>query len=112
MQRIHTPVLHFEGHRTVWRSVKYLALASAGLIAVFEYSPALLIVLAFAFVLILALTERVKRLDRASPLHAPAAASRLLGDGGCFPGAEPEEESALSSAASVLDGGSLEHHRS
>jgi hypothetical protein len=112
MQHTHTPVLHFEGHSSVWRAVKYLSLASAGLIALYEYSPALLIVMAFAFVLILALIERVRKLDRASALPAAASASRLLGDGGCFPGAEPEEESTLSSAASVLDGGSLEHHRS
>jgi len=111
MQHTHTPVLHYEGHRTVWRAVMYLSLASAGLIALFEHGPALLIVLAFAFVLVLALIERVKTQDRASPLQAPASVSRLLGDGGCFPGAEPEAESALSRTASVLDGGSLEHHR-
>jgi hypothetical protein len=112
MQHIHTPVLHFEGHSTVWRAVKYLSIASLGLIALFEHSPALLVVLAFAFVLVLALIERVTTLDRASPVHTPASVSRLLGDGGCFPGAQPEAERALTQTASVLDGGSLEHHRS
>ena len=111
MQHIHTPVLHFEGHRTVWRVVTYLFLATAGLIALFEHSPALLIVLAFAIVLLLALIERVKTAGRASPLHALESASRLLGDGGCFPGARPEVESTQSRTISVLDGGCLEHHR-
>jgi hypothetical protein len=113
MQHIHTQDLYFEGHATLWRAVKYLSLLLAGLIAIFEHSPALLIVLAIAYVMVLALIERARNHDSASSLPPHNAASRLLGDGGCFPGAEPEEERAVSmTASSVLDGGSLEHHRS
>ena len=112
MQHITTPVLPFEGHHTVWRVVKYLSLMLAGLIAILEHSPALLILLAIAFALVLALTERARSCARGASLPPPAAASRLLGDGGSFPGAAPEEEVEQSMPASVLDGGSLEHHRS
>jgi hypothetical protein len=111
MQHIHTPALYFESHNTLWRAVTYLSLALAGLIAIFEHNPALLIVLAIAYVLILALIERARKHDSASSLHPHVSNSRLLGDGGCFPSAAPEAERAVSSPASVLDGGSLEHHR-
>jgi hypothetical protein len=112
MQHIRTPVLYFEGHDTLWRAVKYISLTLAGLIAIFEHSPAFLIVLLIAYVLVLALIERARKRDTASSLPPYASASRFLGDGGSFPGAVPEEEGADSRPASVLDGGSLEHHRS
>jgi hypothetical protein len=112
MQHIHSPALPFEGHVTLWRAVKYLGLALALLIAVLEHSPAFLIFLALAVVLVLALVERTYRLPGKSSLNPSVSVSRLLGDGGCFPGVEPEQEKPASSATSVLDGGSLEHHRS
>jgi hypothetical protein len=112
MQHIRTAVPYFEAHNTLWRAVKYLSLMLAGLIAVFEHSPALLIVLAIAYALVLALFERVRKHDSASYINSHASASRILGDGGCFPGAVPEEEMSDSRLASVLDGGSLEHHGS
>jgi hypothetical protein len=107
MQHIHTPTLPFEGHSTVWRTVKYLSAVLAGLIAVFEHSPGLLIVLAIAFVMLLALTERTRKLGSEPPVNSLASASRPLGDGGCFPGAEPEREQQESDPPRVLDGGSL-----
>jgi hypothetical protein len=109
MQHIDTPALNFEGHNTVWRAVKYLSLALAGLIAVFEHSPGLLIVLAIAFAMVLALSERTRKLHGVSSVNPQASASRLLGDGGCFPGAEPEpeQEHQATGASSVIDGGSL-----
>jgi hypothetical protein len=105
MQHIHTPALPFAAHNTVWRVVKYLSLALAGLIAVFEHSPGLLIVLAIALALVLALIERTRKLHSESSLNTQAPAARLLGDGGCFPGAEPEKEDRASAPPSVLDGG-------
>ncbi|MGD2055279.1 MAG: hypothetical protein PVJ15_00620 [Gammaproteobacteria bacterium] len=105
MQHIHTPALHLEGHNTVWRAVKYLSLALAGLIAVIEHSPGLLIVVAIAFALVLALVERTRKLHSEPSLNTRAPAARLLGDGGCFPGAEPEKEHQASAPPSVLDGG-------
>ena len=107
MQHIHTRDLPFEGHSTVWRAVKYLSLALAGLIAVFEHSPGLFIVLAIIFVMVLALTERTRKLQGVSSVNPQDSASRLLGDGGSFPGAEPEQEHQDSGAPRVLDGGSL-----
>ena len=107
MQNIHTPSLPFDGHRKVWRTVKYLSLAVAGLIAIFEHSPGLLIVLAIAVAMVLALVERLKRFQGVSPLNSQASDSRLLGDGGSFPGAKPEQVSEESEPPRVLDGGSL-----
>ena len=107
MQHIQTPALYFEGHRTVWRTVKFLTVALAGLIAVFEHSPGLLIILGIAFVMVLGLTERTRKLQGMSHLTAQDSTSRLLGDGGSFPGTEPEKEQPVSEAPSVLDGGSL-----
>jgi len=107
MQHIQTPALHFESHSNVWRTVKYLSLAFAGLIAVFEHSPGLLIVLAIAFVMVLALAERTRKLQGVLSVNAQASDSRLLGDGGSFPGVEPEKEHQASGAPRVLDGGSL-----
>lgn len=107
MQLIHTPTLPFDGHNTVWRIVKYLTIALAGLIAVFEHSPGFLIVLAIAVVMVLALAERTRKLQGVSHLAPQDATSRQLGDGGSFPGAEPEQEPQESEAPRVLDGGSL-----
>ena len=112
MQYIHAPVLYFEGHKTLWRAVKYLSLTLAGLIVIYEHSSALLIMLVIAYALVLALIERARKHDSASSMHSYASASRFLGDGGCFPCAVPEEERPDSEPACVLDGGSLEHHRS
>ena len=107
MQHIQTPALHFQGHSAVWRIVKYLSLALASLIAIFGHSPGLLVVLAIIFVMVLALTERTTKLQGASSVNPQGSASRLLGDGGSFPGAEPEKEHQESGAPRVLDGGSL-----
>ena len=107
MQHIQTPPLLFEGHSTVWRTVKYLSAALAGFIAVFEHSPGLLIILAIAIVMVLALTERTRKLESGSPVNPHASASRLLGDGGSFPSARPEKVLQESEPPRVLDGGSL-----
>jgi hypothetical protein len=107
MQHIQTSPLHFEGHSTVWRTVKYLSVALAGLIAVIEHSPGLLITLAIGFVMVLALTGRIKKLERESPVNPQTSACRLLGDGGSFPGARPEKMLPETVPPRVLDGGSL-----
>jgi hypothetical protein len=107
MQHIETPALHFEGHSTVWRIVKYLSFALAGLIAVFEHSSGLLIVLTIGFVMVLAATEQTRELENELPVNPRASASRLLGDGGSFPAAVSEKEHQESGASHMLDGGSL-----
>ena len=107
MQHIQTSPLHFEGHGNVWRTVKYLSVALAGLIAVIEHSPGLVIVLAIAFVMVLALAGRTNKLESESPVNPCASASRLLGDGGSFPGTRPEKVLQESEPPRVLDGGSL-----
>jgi hypothetical protein len=112
MQHIHTPTLQFEGHAVVWRTIKYLTLAAAGLVAILEHSPILLILLAIAFVLVMALNERINKLASGAYRNPADSGSRLLGDGGSFPGTGPEKEETISESARVLDGGSLEHHRS
>jgi hypothetical protein len=107
LQYIQTPALYFEGHSTVWRIVKYLSVALAGLIAVRVQSPGVLIVLAIAFTMGLALAERVRKLQAVSSVNPQARVPRLSGDGGSFPGAEPENEHQESGAPRVLDGGSF-----
>jgi len=107
MHHTQTPALHFEGHSTVWRTVKYLSFALAGLVVVYERSPGLLVVLAIGFLMVLALTERTRKLETGPPVNLHTSASRLLGDGGSFPGAVPEKEHKASGAPRVLDGGSL-----
>ena len=107
MQHIQTSPMPFEGHSTVWRTVKYLSIALAGLIAVIERSPVLLIVLAIAFAMVLALGDRIKKLEIESPLNQRVPAARLLGDGGSFPSTRPENVLQESEAPRVLDGGSL-----
>lgn len=107
MQHIQTSPLHFEGHSTVWRSVKYLSVALAGLIALIEHSPGLLIVMGIAFIMVLALVGRIKKLESESPVNPRDSASRLLGDGGSFPGTMPEQVLQESESPRVFDGGSL-----
>jgi hypothetical protein len=107
MQHIHAPTLTLDGHNTVWRAVKYLSAALAGLVVVFEHSPGLLIVLAIAVVMGLALAERTRKLSSGPHLNLPASVSRLLGDGGSFPDADPEAEQQEAGAPRVLDGGSV-----
>jgi hypothetical protein len=107
MQHIQLPALQFEGHATAWQTIKYLSLALAGLIAVFEHSPGLLVLLALAFVIFTALTKRIRKLQSVSSVNPQDAASRLLGDGGSFPGVEPEKEQQEAGTPCVLDGGSL-----
>lgn len=111
MQHIDTPSLHFDGHNTLWRVVTYLFVTFTGLVALYEHSVALLAVMAAAFVLVLALSERITKLEDTSAATSRPD-SRPLGDGGSFPGSTPETASHGSSTARVLDGGSLEHHRS
>jgi len=113
MQHTHTPTLLFGGHNTLWRTVKVLFLALAGLIAYFEHSPTFLVIVAVSIVLVIALTERIRKPVSEVSRNPQVSASRLIGDGGSFPGAKPEEEKKTASGtARVLDGGSLEHHRS
>jgi hypothetical protein len=107
MQHIQTPTLPFAGHGTVWRTAKYLAVALAGLIAVIEHSPGPLIVPGIAFFILHTLAERKRKLESESPVNPQASASRLLGDGGSFPGVVPEQEHQSSGVPRMHDGGSL-----
>lgn len=112
MQHTHSQDLPLEGHNALWRAVKYLSVAGLGLVAILEHSPALLAALAILFTLVLALTERVKKIEEHTASNHRGYDNRLIGDGGCFPCDDPEEDKPVSNPARVLDGGSLEHHRS
>jgi hypothetical protein len=111
MQHTHSPDLHLESHNALWRAVKTLSLSVIAIVAVYEHSPALLALLAGVSVLVLAMSERVKKLDAQNAPHKQVFDHRLLGDGGCFPCDEPEQQRPATKPARVLDGGSLEHHR-
>jgi hypothetical protein len=111
MQHIHTPTFQFDGHNRLWRTVVYISTALAALVALYEHSIALLALMAVAFVLVLALSERATRLQSRSPAALTHRASGLVGDGGSFPGSAPETAGGDSGTTRVLDGGSLERHR-
>ncbi|MEJ2591313.1 MAG: hypothetical protein P8178_07925 [Candidatus Thiodiazotropha sp.] len=110
MQHTHTQDLPIEGHNALWRGVKYLSLAGIVIVAVYEHSPALLAILAGISVLVYALSEKARKLDADAP-RTRVYDHRLIGDGGCFPCDEPEQDKPATKPARVLDGGSLEHHR-
>jgi hypothetical protein len=111
MQHTHSPNLHLESHNALWSAVKYLSLAGIAIVAIYEHSPALLALLAGVAVLVFAMSEKVKKLDVQNAAHKRVFDHRLLGDGGCFPCDEPEQQRPAAQPARVLDGGSLEHHR-
>lgn len=103
---------HHLGHHALLRALKYLPLVVIGLVAAYEHSPLLLAVLALAAGLGLALRDRVERLEHGPVTAVPPTAIRVGGDGGSFPGAEPQAVAPNANGTVVLDGGSLEHHAS
>ncbi len=109
MQHSHTSELNSEGHHALWQALKYLLLAVAILFAIFELRTGILITISIAAGLVLALMERVKRID--AQQYDRLLPVRLIGDGGSFPNDKPEMEKAPSEPASVLDGGSLGRRR-
>ncbi len=104
----HSPILtpHDVAHQALIRAIKYLPLIAIGLVAAFEQSPALLVVLAIAVGLTLAFQERLGKISA----HAVSPRiAHVAGDGGSFPGAQPMPETPPEYRAVVIDGGSLEH---
>ena len=91
----------------MWRTAGYLSLALLGCITVYRHSPGLLILPGIAFFLLHALVKRTSRIGRGSAVKPQAAASRLSGDGGCFPGSAPEPVEHAAATPRLIDGGSL-----
>ncbi|MEJ2456079.1 MAG: hypothetical protein P8103_18275 [Candidatus Thiodiazotropha sp.] len=111
MLQHHSSTLYSEGHTLLFRNPVYLLFSLVALVAIIEFSAALLITLALTFGLMLAFMERVEKLNARPHIRSQTIPVRLLGDGGSFPSGEPERERPRRRPATVLDGGSLEHHR-
>jgi hypothetical protein len=106
MQYSYASELGSEGRNTLWQTVKYPLLAAIAIVAVIEFGAGALIAVSIFAGLVVALVERVKKIDEQQ--HTQVSYSRLMGDGGCFPNEEPEEKATYSQPVSVLDGGSFE----
>jgi hypothetical protein len=110
---MHRPISNvppYQGHIPISLVVKSLLFAVVvGALIVFQ-SVALLIIAALGFVFSLAIEERLHKLDQHRASARPVGAC-WVSDGGSFPGSEPESERTPHTRPSVIDGGSLEHHR-
>lgn len=108
---------HCASHRPLSRDLLllplagYLALAGGGLLAAWEHSMGLLVALAVVAGFVLALRQRIERLEGRESGPAPLSSDLALGDGGSFPGARPSSGPAPASRVVVIDGGSLERYR-
>lgn len=115
MQHTHLVAPPHPSQHALLRALKFLPLivvgVAVGLIALYEHSVALLVVLALASALALAFSDRVEKAGGIARNATQTAPSDLLGDGGCFPGTVPVAERTASQGVVVVDGGSLEHHR-
>lgn len=97
------------GAQGTWQYLRYLVVA-VGFLAAYEYSPGLFAVLAIFGGLVLALRQRIERLERVTTPVAPFARRFVRGDGGSSPGTGPSVKGAPAAHVVVVDGGSLENH--
>ena len=111
MQHSHFATHHSAEHHALLRAVKYLPVIAVGLLAAYEHSPGLLVVLAMGTGLFLAFKQRMDN----SSLNAQSASlmhtAHVAGDGGSFPGDRPITDIPPKHHNVVIDGGSLEHHQ-
>lgn len=96
--------------RSLTRALVYLPFVVLAPVAIYEHSSALLAVVALAAGLVLAFMGRVENIRNRRPQPLQGG-QRLLGDGGTFPGSEPQAQQANRQPGVVMDGGSLEHHQ-
>ena len=107
MHHYTTTPLTYEGYPPVRVVLKYLLFAFLGALLIVMQSLPLLIATALGFVMVLALQERVRMLERASSCTARTNDNHWVCDGGSFPGRQTKEHVSVSSPR-VIDGGSLE----
>jgi hypothetical protein len=103
-------VLPYEGHIPIRVVLKFVVMAAFGALLIVAQSLALLIIVAFGVVMTMAIQERIHRLDAKQTAPGMSDDGLYVGDGGAFPGTQPEDH-VRSSRPSVIDGGSLERLR-
>jgi hypothetical protein len=111
MQHSHLSSPHTAEHHALLRAMKYLPFIAIGLLAAYEHSPGLLVVLAIGVGLSLAFKQRMDESSHNARLAARTQTARVAGDGGSFPGEQPKADTPPPHHNVVIDGGSLEHHQ-
>jgi len=97
-------------HRSLIRALKYLPIVLLGPVALYEYSLAAFLVAVVALIMALAFSSRVASIEARSRLRKPVA-RHLMGDGGSFPNTEVQQPQPIARPPTVVDGGSMEHHK-
>lgn len=111
MQHSHYPTHHSVEHHALLRAMKYLPFITVGLLAAYEHSPGLLLVLAIGVGLSLAFKQRLDDSSRNARLASRMQTAHVAGDGGSFPGDQPMSDIPPQKHNVVIDGGSLEHYK-
>ena len=111
MQHSHFATHHSTEHHALLRAMKYLPLVAVGLLAAYEHSAGLLVLLAMGIGLALAFQQRLEDSSRNTRQAVWMHTAHVAGDGGSFPGHQPKSDIPPQHHNIVIDGGSLEHHR-
>jgi hypothetical protein len=112
MQHPTSTALSYEGHLSLPLALKFVFFAALGAFLIVMQSLALLLFLAFCFAMGLAIQQRLHKLDGQHSAQVQPAKGYWVSDGGSFPSRELEAERQSRHNPCVIDGGSLEHHRS
>jgi hypothetical protein len=102
----HIASRHTLEQSAMFRAMKYLPLIAIGLLAAYEHSPGLLVVLAITLALSFAFKARVKRIDSQVQTRSWQDIPHVAGDGGSFPADQPMAHKIASGRKIVIDGGS------
>jgi hypothetical protein len=111
MQHSHFATHHSTEHHALLRAMKYLPVVVIGVLAAYEHSPGLLVVLALGIGLFLAFQQRLDESSRNARLVSQMHTAHVAGDGGSFPGDQPKSDIPPQHHNIVIDGGSMEHHQ-
>jgi hypothetical protein len=98
-----------ENPSPIWRKLRFVPAILLAVLA--AYGLGTHHVLMVALGLLAVLTFQFKAQQAQNPPGANLAAGAVHADGGSFPGKTPESQTRESHRPSVLDGGSMEHHR-
>jgi hypothetical protein len=111
MQHSHFAFQHSSEHHALLRAMKYLPIIAIGLLAVYEHSSGLLVILALGIGLSLAFKQRMDESGARASMVSASHTAHVAGDGGSFPGDRPMPDTPPKKHNTVIDGGSFEHHR-
>jgi hypothetical protein len=107
----HYATHHSTEHHALLRAMKYLPFIAVGLVAAYEHSAGLLVLLAMGIGLAMAFKQRLDDSSQNARLASRMRTAHVAGDGGSFPGDQPKSDTPPQRHNIVIDGGSLEHHR-